>query len=75
MLPGAVKLAKGVVFKGTVTVKNTSGAEKVCLAREQKGQLVAKPVQRLRLVRSWRLAYMKTRRRFTQLVLTTGNVF
>ena len=48
MLPGAVKLAKGVVFKGTVTVKNTSGAEKVCLAREPKGQLVAKPVQRLR---------------------------
>ena len=30
-----MKLAKGVVFKGTVTVKNTSGAEKVCLGRDQ----------------------------------------
>ncbi|CAE7395922.1 UGP1, partial [Symbiodinium microadriaticum] len=28
VIEGAVKLAKGVVFKGTVTVKNTSGAEK-----------------------------------------------
>mmetsp|Transcript_66433 Transcript_66433/g.155752 ORF Transcript_66433/g.155752 Transcript_66433/m.155752 type:complete len:720 (-) Transcript_66433:130-2289(-) len=28
VIEGPVKLAKGVVFKGTVTVKNTSGAEK-----------------------------------------------
>ncbi|CAE7430164.1 UGP1 [Symbiodinium sp. CCMP2592] len=35
VIEGPVKLAKGVVFKGTVTVKNTSGAEKVRLRRDE----------------------------------------